>query len=143
MKSILYAGATLMIGASIYGFVDYKQTSQQKEFTSMYEEKKTKPSNVIEVTKVTEPAVKPAVSKEVVTKKNRTVNKKKIVVEQKPTAFIEVAPEPAEEIVVVKKAKKKKLDHRIFSRAPLREYEKEDLPPVAKTSEKKIELKQK
>ena len=38
MKSILYVGATLMIGASIYGFVEYKQTSQKKEFTSMYAE---------------------------------------------------------------------------------------------------------
>jgi hypothetical protein len=36
MKSILYAGATLMIGAAIYGFVDYKKTSHSKEFTKMY-----------------------------------------------------------------------------------------------------------
>jgi hypothetical protein len=36
MKSILYVGATLMIGASIYGFVDYKQTSQKKEFKEQY-----------------------------------------------------------------------------------------------------------
>ena len=40
MKSILYVGATLMIGASIYGFVDYKQTKGKKEFKSMYTEKK-------------------------------------------------------------------------------------------------------
>ena len=31
MKSILYAGAALMIGASIYGFVDYKKNSHKKE----------------------------------------------------------------------------------------------------------------
>lgn len=40
MKSILYVGATLMIGASIYGFVDYKQTRNKKEFKEMYQEEK-------------------------------------------------------------------------------------------------------
>ena len=40
MKSILYVGATLMIGASIYGFVDYKQTQGKKEFKEMYAEEK-------------------------------------------------------------------------------------------------------
>ncbi len=47
MKSILYVGATLMIGASIYGFVDYKQTSQKKEFTNMYVEEKAKEPVVV------------------------------------------------------------------------------------------------
>lgn len=36
MKAILYAGAVLMTGASIYGFIDYKKTSRNKEFTNMY-----------------------------------------------------------------------------------------------------------
>jgi hypothetical protein len=36
MKSILYAGATLMIGACIYGFVDYSKTRNKKEFKNMY-----------------------------------------------------------------------------------------------------------
>lgn len=39
MKSILYVGATLMIGASIYGFIDYRKTSRNKQFSSMYEVK--------------------------------------------------------------------------------------------------------
>ena len=30
-----------MIGASIYGFVDYKKTSRNKEFTKMYDSKET------------------------------------------------------------------------------------------------------
>src|SRR5580765_5926717 len=44
MKAILYAGAVLMTGASIYGFIDYKKTSRNKEFTNMYktEENSTK-----------------------------------------------------------------------------------------------------
>jgi hypothetical protein len=44
MKSILYVGATLMIGASIYGFVDYNKTSRSKEFRDMY-----KPDNPVSV----------------------------------------------------------------------------------------------
>ncbi|MEI9910110.1 MAG: hypothetical protein WDO71_10785 [Bacteroidota bacterium] len=41
MKSILYVAAALMIGASIYGFVDYSKTSRHKEFTNMYNENET------------------------------------------------------------------------------------------------------
>ncbi len=47
MKKMLYAGAALMIGASVYGFVDYKRTSQKKEFKSMYVEEKKDPAPVI------------------------------------------------------------------------------------------------
>ena len=61
MKSMLYGGATLMIGASIYGFVDYKQTHGKKEFREMYaEETKRTPVAVpakeeIQVTETTPP----------------------------------------------------------------------------------------
>src|SRR5688572_13218215 len=61
MKSILYLGAALMIGASIYGFVDYKKTNRNKEFKNMYAEKEvTAPITIPEkenVVPVTEPAV--------------------------------------------------------------------------------------
>jgi len=40
MKSILYVGASLMVAASIYGFVDLNQSSNKKEFKTMYTEKK-------------------------------------------------------------------------------------------------------
>ena len=36
MKSIMYVGAALMIGASIYGFIDYRKVSKQKEFVNLY-----------------------------------------------------------------------------------------------------------
>ena len=36
MKAILYTGAALMIGASVYGFVDYRQTQHKKEFINLY-----------------------------------------------------------------------------------------------------------
>jgi len=55
MKSILYAGATLMIGASIYGFVDYKKTQHKKEFTGMYESGTKKEPAIVAVSKTTEP----------------------------------------------------------------------------------------
>ncbi len=47
MKKMLYAGAALMIGASVYGFVDYKRTSQKKEFKSMYVEDKKDPAPIV------------------------------------------------------------------------------------------------
>ncbi len=58
MKKMLYAGAALMIGASIYGFVDYKRTSQKKEFKTLYSEKKQveKPNLTDEKTVVVEKA---------------------------------------------------------------------------------------
>jgi hypothetical protein len=55
MKSIVYAGAALMIGASIYGFVDYKKTSQRKEFQLLYTGKeKTKTVDPVQVTSMSE-----------------------------------------------------------------------------------------
>jgi hypothetical protein len=46
-----------MIGAGIYGFVDYNKTSHNKEFKNMYSEKKAiEPGLVIE-NKITEPAI--------------------------------------------------------------------------------------
>ena len=40
MKKMLYAGAALMMAASIYGFVDYQKASHKKEFRELYTEKK-------------------------------------------------------------------------------------------------------
>jgi hypothetical protein len=36
MKPLLYIAAALMIGAGIYGFVDYKKKSQRKTLESLY-----------------------------------------------------------------------------------------------------------
>lgn len=38
MKTVLLIGATLMVGASIYGVVDYKKTQNKQEFKTMYQE---------------------------------------------------------------------------------------------------------
>lgn len=146
MKSILYVGATLMIGASIYGFVDYKNTSRNEEFTGMYEEKKeTAP---IVTVSTDEKTVVPAVIKETVSTPARKAVKRKSqkteeivpviepikeeeMISGSETKVIEnttVDLEPAKEYSITKQVKKKKkLNTKIFSRAPIREIEEEDL----------------
>jgi hypothetical protein len=42
MKALLLIGATLMAGAGIYGYADYRKANLQKEFQSLYKEKPTK-----------------------------------------------------------------------------------------------------
>jgi hypothetical protein len=44
-----------MIGASIYGFVDYKKTSHNQEFKSLYSEKKAVEQDLVLENKITEP----------------------------------------------------------------------------------------
>jgi hypothetical protein len=42
MKPLLYIGAALMIGAGIYGFVDFKNKNQRREFQSLYRQEQPK-----------------------------------------------------------------------------------------------------
>ncbi len=160
MKSILYVGATLMVAASIYGFVDYKQSSQKKEFNGMYTEKKAIVPAVVTAVETTDPAEKTKVTKQTKT----AVTKKKVVNEeedffpaikpvpahQKLTAADkdisltdEVFVVPSKETNVVKK-KKRKFGIKEFSRAPLRDdYDVEELPAPSKKKElKKLEIKE-
>lgn len=116
MKSILYAGAALMIGASIYGFVDYKKTSHKKEFNNMYDEEKKKPAETIPI----DNSITGNVKEEIINKKETKVSKK--------------------ETMTVKK-KSKKIDAELFSRAPLRDEIKEVTQP-RKTDPKKTENKE-
>ena len=37
MKAILYVGGAFMVAASIYGFIDYKRTSHDKDFKNLYD----------------------------------------------------------------------------------------------------------
>ena len=108
MKSMLYVGATLMIGASIYGFVDYQKTSHKKEFTNMYKEKT-----------VNNPE-KPL---------NKTIaipNEKKDAITEKTDATVVPSTDKQETKTV--KTKKRKFRISEFSRAPLDErYIKEEI----------------
>jgi hypothetical protein len=153
MKSILYVGATLMIGASIYGFVDYKQTSRKKEFKEMYVDEKVKEPVVVSPVVKTEPVV----TDEGTTRAKTTVVKKKvskaeevIVAPVKPIA--EDAKLTPDETINIETAnvttnlskedvakntikKRKRINARLFSRAPLRE-DNEDVPKPVKESKK-------
>jgi len=106
MKSILYVGATLMIGASIYGFVDYKKNNHKKEFTRMYEREKNEPATLA--------PEKEATSKELF-KKEAAVKEVTIAIETPKTDASK------EEIIAAKKDSKasKKINYKFFSRAPL------------------------
>ena len=142
---MLYVGASLMIGASIYGFVDYKQNREKKAFSEMYTEV-TQPTGVTEQPVVEEkketvplPAVKTDVEK---TGTKKVVSSKKqepvtaAVTEDKTISVDPVSPaDPKPETEARPKAevkKKKKLRLKTFSRAPLRDEmepeENQELP---------------
>jgi hypothetical protein len=134
---MLYVGATLMIGASIYGFVDYKQTHQKKAFQDMYKEEKkavavtpTEEKTVIAEEKSSTPVVK---EKKVVNKKIKTEPKEELIPviepvseEEKTVSSVKAIenttdrPEPASENKVVKK---KKVRKEFFSRGRMPEEE--------------------
>lgn len=103
MKSILFVGAALMIGAGIYGFADHKKATRSESFQKMYEENKSAPA----VTPAVE--AKPAEHEEILLKEEKT----KPAVSDKRTSA---------SLLKSKKARgTKKVHYKEFSRAPLRE----------------------
>lgn len=40
MRTLLFIGATLMVGAGIYGFVDYRKKEQNRAFQALYKQEK-------------------------------------------------------------------------------------------------------
>lgn len=152
MKSILYAGAALMIGASIYGFVDYKKTSHKKQFTDMYKDvKENKPAPFVRETSiVAERGVlkndeKKVINKTTVTEKTALRNQKEVSKEKMiPAEKIVLTNDEPEETGSKEKVKihRKKISPKIFSRAPIREeMEENDDLPVTENGDKKMELK--
>jgi hypothetical protein len=147
MRSMLYVGATLMIGASIYGFVDYKRSSHSKDFKDMYStEQKTAP---VQPEKIVAEEKTPATSKEklktvktkISTAKSRSQDIVSIVpisaedkIETSKTSLSEektTSLAPSKESSIVKTIKKKRrISSKIFSRAPLRDEEIEVRVPV-------------
>jgi hypothetical protein len=128
MKSILYVGATLMIGASIYGFVDYKQTSQKKGFTGMYqaeEEKVIDPPKDVSTVKEKKPILVEQLKK--TTGKIKDPVPAKTAIETTPLEKIGIAAvtintSTVRESSSVKNLKKKRrLTKKLFSRAPLKD----------------------
>ena len=154
---MLYFGAALMIGASVYGFVDYRQTHRKKEFKEMYSKKRDPAPESVTVTKTQTPLAEKneplektkEVKKKVIpvtTEKVASVKpiapEEKIVAEKKEinsTREVNADPSPENSKVTVVK-KKRKLKRSLFSRAPLREEEEYIEEPVTR-EEKKIEKK--
>ena len=135
MKSILYAGAALMIGASIYGFVDYSQASNKKEFNDMYTVEKEKPAVATLKTDNDQP------TKQAIRKEDKTGEKKNVTpvnIKAKKEDKSEKYADEKKEKNNVKKGKRK-LSTKLFSRAPLRE-DMEELP-APKNETKKTERK--
>jgi hypothetical protein len=60
MKVLFLIGATLMAGACIYGFADYKKANLRKEFQSLYREEPSKVAQetIHDITPVAAPAPK-------------------------------------------------------------------------------------
>lgn len=168
MKSILYVGATLMIGASIYGFVDYKQTQGKKEFKEMYAEEKA--PVVIDEKKVTGPELvvkeEPATIQNV-DKNKKIVAKKQAVSKKDEDVITSIKPIGDDEAVATsaikeiektnvevkaskesgtekKVVKKRKLSTKLFSRGALDErytepkVKKETLKEEVKKTENKL-----
>jgi hypothetical protein len=121
MKSILYVGATLMVGASIYGFVNYEQTSKKKEFTNMYKETETE----IPETKKKTATLENDVSK--MTSKTEVGNK----------ATAELNEQHVTETKKTSKKNRRHFDTKLFSRGALDErYIKEEKIAVEPAKEK-------
>ncbi len=169
MKSILYVGATLMIGASIYGFVDYEKTKNKKEFTDMYKEAEVTAPVIVSDSKITSPAE----SKEIAVKEKSRVVKKQLVKNDKAidagetlevirpkteeermirkdikieNTEVTVVPSKADVSDKIVKHKKRRLSTKLFSRGALDErYIKEEIkldPPKTKTEPGKVEKKE-
>jgi hypothetical protein len=146
-----------MIGASIYGFVDYKKSSRRKDFQEMYStEPKTvaaEPEKTTAEEKTSEPSkteLKTAKTKSTVNSKsgeiisiapisadNKMETRKISVSEEKTTTLA-----PSKESSIVKTIKKKRrISSKIFSRAPLRDEEVEIRVPVREETKKEVTRK--
>ncbi len=133
MKSILYVGATLMIGASIYGFVDYKKTNHNKKFTTMYEAKD-----------VAEPVEVIASEKNEAIVKKESTNAEKKMVTNKVVSDVSIKNSVVNNKAVKKIKKKKKFSTKLFSRGGLddRYIEPKEKMVVPKLEVKKTEDKE-
>jgi hypothetical protein len=111
MKKFLLVGAVLMVGASIYGFVDYSKTKRNKEFSKMYDEPVTKNAEDIKTND------EPVISENETAFIDKTVSEKKEAVKNSNVSKPAFVKKP----VKIKIQKPRKISYKSFSRAPLRE----------------------
>lgn len=110
MKSFLYVGAMLMIGAIIYGFVDYKKSGRNSELDKMYSAPETKDPSV--------PRQESGKNESLL--KTEDAGKKYSDVAETNNVTVSTnaaARENSEK--KIKKSKRKKFNYKLFSRAPL------------------------
>ena len=130
MKSILYVGATLMIGAGIYGFVDYKKTNHSKELVKMYNSKETSESvsNIKHIENTTEkkaPEIKEkAVVKKLIPQKDeiiegKMINEEPTITKDETVLEKKMSDVSLNEAVSKNDKRTKKINYKLFSRAPL------------------------
>ena len=124
MKSVFYAGAALMACAAIYGFVDFKKTSNRPGFRTMYES--LQPASTPEKEESKSTVTLPAAAEEVKKMKSiKTTTSKKL--------------DPPDQI----SNDRKDLSPEIFSRAPLKEFTlKEGVEKSKKSRAKKSKADQ-
>ena len=134
MKAILYAGAVLMVSASIYGFIDYKKSSHNKNFRNLYDNKE----QVVSSKQEPNPElVKEEPAK--VSEKNRTDRSSNAPVAEvkKESTMNSGDKKPAGTKL------KRKISAKKFSRAALDEkYLKEEIKIEPKKGEVKVEKNQ-
>jgi hypothetical protein len=102
MKRVIYAGAFLMIGAAVYGFVDFRKASREAAFRSIYTD---------DAGKKVESVIAPS---------EESVGASMIVVaseEKKAPAKVKAEGETKQEV----RKKKKRVEMEKFSRAALAE----------------------
>jgi hypothetical protein len=132
MKSTVYVGAVLMTAACIYGFVDYRKTSNSKEFKSLYRTEAASTTSALSLEQLRDVN---AIGK---------VNEK-IKIEEPATVFGDLdKTEPVNGMKEVKSlnskrtsSKRKKLNYKLYSRAALERF----TPPVIVEDVEKTEKK--
>ena len=133
MKSILYVGATLMIGASIYGFVDYKKASRQNEFTKMYKAKEI-PETPVKEKGFTEKKMEKIISVNEDQTKHQTVTENKIIGNSATPVKVSLNENKTTGKF---KTGKRKMSYKSFSRAALDErFIEKDIKPGEPVKEK-------
>ena len=98
-----------MVGASIYGFVDYKKTIHNKEFRNLYNEKEVKDQTITTHQAAIKPEPKvPVTEEKPVKEKDQLIKKSESTQNKLPVKKINK-----------NKKEEKKMSYKLFSRAPL------------------------
>jgi hypothetical protein len=119
-----------MIGAGIYGFVDYKKTTHNKEFTKMYDSKEEielakDDKSVNDITKKTETEIKEKSIAKKQTERKDEFTENELVTEDPVVTTEATIPEKTtlstslKEMIANPDKPVKKLNYKLFSRAPL------------------------